>query len=198
MRTAAIVFAIALLAGIGYSLFQLRDNDRPIGSENLIGRPLPEFAAPLAAGGVDADSNITSRQVAKLSGANAACDVKVDGAFVSCRDLDGDAVIVFWSLRKPACIDQIDELDEAFADDRDVDVVAVSFNDELADVERVRRERGWRIPVAVDRDGAASILYSVAGCPTIFFARDGVVESVTLATRDAAELRRDADALGKR
>lgn len=198
MRTAAVLFAVVLLAGIGFSLLELRDQNRPIGSENLVGRPLPEFAAPLAGSGVDADSNVTSRQAARLGGGNAACDVKVAGAFVSCRDLTGAAVIVFWSLRKPACVDQVDALDAAFARDKTVDAVAVSFNDEAADVERIRRERGWRIPVAIDRDGAASIVYSVAGCPTIFFARDGVVSGVRLATLSARQLRREVAAASGR
>lgn len=193
MRTAAVLLAIALLAGIGYSVFQLRDENRPIGSENLIGAPPPEFAAPLAGSGIEADSNITTRDAASRSGANAACDVKLEGAFVSCDDLGERAVIVFWSLRKPECVDQIDELQKAFAGDDSVDVVAVSFNDEIDDVERVARERGWTIPVAVDRDGAASIIYRAAGCPTIFFVRDGVIDDVRLATLGAAELKREIE-----
>ncbi|MBI5310698.1 MAG: redoxin domain-containing protein [Actinobacteria bacterium] len=197
MKAAGTILAVLVVAGIGYSLFQLGGGNRPIGSENLIGEPLPEFAAPLAGSGIDADSNITSRTVAERSGANAACDVKLPGAFVSCRDLTGDAVVVFWSLRKQACIDQVDELQKAFANDERVNVAAVAFNDDLDDVAATMKERGWTIPVPVDRDGAASILYSVAGCPSIYFARDGVVTGVRLATLDAAQLRREVVSLAR-
>jgi hypothetical protein len=34
-------------------------------------------------------------------------------------------------------------------------------------------ERGWRQPVAIDRDGAVANLYGVGGCPTTIFARAG-------------------------
>lgn len=194
MKTAGILLGVVLVLGIGYSLVQLGDDARPVGSENLIGQPLPEFAAPLASSGIVADSNITSRAVAEQGGGKAACDVKLPGAFVSCRDLTGDSVVVFWSLDKPACVDQVDELQRAFGDDDAVSVAAVAFDHELEDVARVAGERGWTIPVPVDRDGAASVLYSVAGCPSIYFARDGEVTGVRLATLDAAELRSELEA----
>lgn len=193
MKTAGMLLAVALVIGVAYSLVQLGRNARPIGSENLIGKPLPEFAAPLASSGIDADSNISSRTVAERAGGKAACDVTVKGAFVSCRDLAGDSVVLFWTKEKPACIDQVDELQKAFGDDREIKVVAVAFNDEIDEVAQLARERGWTIPVAVDRDGAASIVYSVAGCPSLYFSRDGVVDTVRLATLDAAALRREVD-----
>ena len=50
---------IALLAiGVVVSLVTLFTGSRPVGSENLIGTPLPDFAAPLASGTQNADANI--------------------------------------------------------------------------------------------------------------------------------------------
>ena len=35
------------------------------------------------------------------------------------------------------------------------------------------RERGWRVPVGWDADGAVSNLYRVGGCPTVAYAYPG-------------------------
>lgn len=178
-----------LLIGALVSLFTLFRGDRPIGSENLIGKPLPGFAAPLATGSLEGDSNVYTAAQAKQVDATPACDVELDGSFNSCESLmKGDAVITFWNPTKDNCIADIDTLDRFAAANKDVHVAAVSFDKPKSDVAPVAAKQGWRIPVAVDRDGAVAGLYAVAGCPTTFFARDGKITGVELGVLSADQL----------
>lgn len=192
MKTAGRVLFVLLVLGVIVSLFRLWNSDRPIGSEHLIGMSLPQFAAPLAQSGLNFDANVYTRQMARAARSTAACDVRVAGAFVSCRDVGARAVIVFWNPKKQVCVRQVDELQRAFPRGGRVTAIAVAFDRPVGEIAQIRRAHGWAVPVPVDRDGAVSAFYSVAGCPTVFFARDGAITAVRLGLLDAAELRRAA------
>lgn len=192
MKTAGRVLLVIVVFGATVSLFQLWDSERPVGSENLIGKPLPRFAAPLAQSGLNFDANIYTAQMARIARSTAACDVRVSGAFVSCRDIGPRAVIVFWNPKKQICLRQVDELRKAFPRNGAVSAVAVAFDRPVGEIARIARARRWTLSVPVDRDGAVSAIYSVAGCPTVFFARDGEITAVRLGLLDAAELMRAA------
>lgn len=179
---AVLTFAVVV------SLVTLFSGSRPVGSENLIGRELPAFAAPLATSDLDGDANVYTEAQAEAAGATAACDVQLKGAFNSCRDMPGDAVIVFWNASKPECVSQIDTL-QAFAEaNSDVDVVAIAFENTKAEVAELVKKRGWTIPVAVDRDGALASLYAVAGCPSVFWSRDQQTTAVKLGVQSEQQL----------
>ena len=56
------------------------------------------------------------------------------------------------------------------------------------------RERGWRVPVGWDADGAVSNLYRVGGCPTVAYAYPGGLMSEAAIGGDAlTEERLTAD-----
>ncbi|MBI4896944.1 MAG: redoxin domain-containing protein [Actinobacteria bacterium] len=184
------VVAIVAVAGIGFTLIKMLNGNGPAGSEKLIGYELPQFAAPLASSGLDLDANVVSREAAVRGNANAACEVRVKGAFVSCRDLTGNAVITFWRRDKPVCVRQVDEMQRAFATDKSVHVAALAFKEPVKSVAQTAREHGWTIPVVVDRDAAAAELFLVSGCPSTYFARDGRITGVKLGLLDTAALRR--------
>lgn len=190
-RVGALV-AIAAIVGVVFSLVKLFSGDGPAGSERLIGSKLPQFAAPLVGSGLDLDANIVSREVAARSHGKAACDVRVAGAFVSCRDLTGRSVVTFWRSDKPVCVRQVDQLQKAFAGDDSVNTVALAFKETTGQVAEVAARRGWTVPVAVDRDAAATELFLVSGCPSTYFVRDGRITGVRLGLIDAAALRREA------
>lgn len=183
-------FLIVVLAmALAYTLFRAIAGDGPVGSQRLVGRAAPEFAAPLAGSGLNGDSNVLSRSGAKASGETAACDVKLEGAFVSCRDLAGRAVIVFWNPDDEICVRQVDALDRYVrSTGRDVDSVAVALRPEAGAVERQVEQRGWELPVAIDRDGAVGVLYGVGACPTSYFVERGKVIDVRIGLIDQADL----------
>lgn len=174
------VFIAVLAIAIVVSLVTLFNGSKPVGSENLVGHPLPDFAAPLATSSLDGDSNIFTPQAAKAAHSTAACDVKLAGSVNSCSALAGDAVLLFWNSTKSECVNQVSTLNAWAKRHPKVNTLALSFDDKKAETAAVVRDNGWKIPVAVDRDGAVAALYAVAGCPSTFFARDGEVTAVKL------------------
>ena len=84
-------------------------------------------------------------------------------------------------------MDQIDVLEQA--DTGDVQVAAVAIRGDQDKLREVVRDRGWKLPIAWDRDGAVANRYAVAVCPTITFAREGgEVTETALAFLDAEAL----------
>lgn len=182
---------IGLIAiGAVLSLVTLFNGSRPVGAENLVGRPLPGFAAPLAEGSVDGDANIYTAEQAKVARSVAACDVRLKGVFNSCRDLEGDAILTFWNTTRGECARQVAVVDGVVRSEKNVTAAAVAFDQESSVVRDFVAGRNWKIAVPIDRDGAVAALYAVAGCPTTFFIHDGTVEAVELGTLSPAELER--------
>ena len=124
-----------------------------------------------------------------MADATAACAVELEGSINSCDALKGEALLVFFNSDRAECVGQIDTLDRYAAANPDVNVLAVGFEDDKASVKALVDSKGWKIPVAVDRDGAAASLYSVTGCPTIFAASDGEITAVKLGTQSESALR---------
>jgi hypothetical protein len=170
---------------------KLLGNEDEFGSEKLVGGPVPEFAAPLAGSGLSGDSNVFQLDQVREKGVPFACNVTTRGAFVSCRDLGPSAAVVFWTPGSKKCVEQVDEIDRYVTKARTrPDVVAVALRPDPGQAERLARERGWKLPVAVDRDGAVGILYNVGACPTTFFIREGEITGVRIGLIGATELER--------
>jgi hypothetical protein len=63
-------------------------------------------------------------------------------------------------------------------------------------VRRIAAERGWRIPVGYDRDGAVSDLYLVGVCPTVAFAYPGgILDFAKVGERSEPQLAEDVERL---
>ena len=78
-----------------------------------------------------------------------------------------------------------------------VNFLSVNVRDEREDVAGIVRERGWRVPVGWDADGAVSNLYRVGGCPTVAYAYPGGLMSEAAIGGDAlTEERMTADVDG--
>jgi hypothetical protein len=189
MNTFWKVFLALLALGVVVSLFTLFMGSRPVGSENLVGKPLPDFAAPLASGTQTGDSNIYTEPQAKQLKATAACDVELPGVFNSCRDLKGSSILTFWNTTKKECVQDVETLNDFAAANRDVNLVAVAFDQKEDVVRDFVAGESWTLPVAIDRDGAVAGLYSVAGCPSTYFARDGEITEVKLGVMTTAQLK---------
>lgn len=173
----AAVIVVALLNELG-------DTDSgTLGLDQLPPRwPLPEFAVPAASGSLEGDANIAqddceTSQVPCPSDAHRtpACQVAERDAIRVCDLFDRPSVLSFWfSKGGDDCIDQQDVLDSLYARYRDrVRFLSLNVRDDRDRLRDLVRERGWRMPVGYDRDGAVGRLYGVAGCPTFAYAYPG-------------------------
>jgi len=190
-----VIGVIGVLA-IAYITLNTIRTDAPGSRGVKVGDALPPFAAPLALSNLDGDANTAGR-----SGEGArrpACTVRGARILNSCELAErGPVVLAFLATRSQRCLRQIDVLERVRAQFPKVQFAAVAVRGERADVRRLVRRRGWRIPVGYDRDGAVSNAYAVAVCPTITFAkRGGAVAGTSLELLDEAALTARVKALG--
>lgn len=144
------------------------------------GQELPAFAAPLVLSALEGDANVSDR----------ACAVRGPDVLNACELAErGPLVLGFFAAPSDRCDDQIDRLDRLRGRFPHVQFAAIAIRGDREDVRRTVRERGWRLPVAHDRDGAVTNLYRVAVCPaTTFAARGGTVRGTALGSLDDREL----------
>jgi hypothetical protein len=190
MNTFWKVFIGLLAIAAVVSLVTLYHGSGPVGSENLIGQALPEFAAPLASGTQAGDANIYTAAQAKGVKSTAACDVELPEVFNSCRDLKGDAILMFWNSTKGECVGDVSTLDAFASAHPKVNAAAVAFDQKEAEVRKFVGGKPWKLPIPIDRDGAVAGMYAVAGCPSTFFAHDGTITEVKLGVLSAEQLAR--------
>jgi thiol-disulfide isomerase/thioredoxin len=155
------VLAVAALVYIGLNTLR---TEGP-GSRGLAaGRALPPFAVPLALSGLEGDANVSAR----------ACTVRGRDVLNSCELAErGPVVLAFFAEPEARCDDEVDVLDRLRARFAGVQFAAVAIRGSRAALRRRVRERGWRLPVGHDRDGAVANAYAVAVCPAITLARRG-------------------------
>ena len=169
-----------------------------VGSRGLeVGTRLPPFAMPLAASRSDADANIATRPDSGPEGARPACSVRGPEILNVCELAErGPVVLAFLVTRSGRCEEQVDVLDRIAPRHPRVRFAAVSVRGEHEQLRRTVRERGWRLPVGYDHDGAVANLYRVAVCPTVTFAdRDGRVARTALEFLDERALTTRVEAL---
>jgi thiol-disulfide isomerase/thioredoxin len=153
-------------------------------SKDERGIVLPEFAVPNArTGPLDKDANIAQDDCSTSenpcpsdAGRSPACEIPRQGAIRVCDFFDRPLVLSFWFTRGADCLPTQDAVDRVASRYRGrVNFLSIDVRDDPSDVRRIAAERGWKIPVGYDRDGAVSDLYRVGGCPTVAFAYPGGV-----------------------
>lgn len=145
------------------------------------GTALAEFAVPDALGPLEGDANVfqddcaTSRNPCPSDQRRTpACEVELKSVLRVCDFFDRPLVVSFWFTRLADCLGAQDELDGLARRYRGrVGFLSVNVRDDRETVRSIVSERGWRIPVGHDADGAVSNLYRVGGCPTVLFAYPG-------------------------
>lgn len=189
---------LAFVALIVVALLNLLGND-DAGIELERGLPLAEFAVPDALSGVDADANVaqddcdSSRNPCPAGDRRTpACRIDTEGAIRVCDLFDRPLAISFWFTRGGDCIPSQDAFDRVSRRYRgEVNFLSIDVRDDPATVEEVVRERGWTVPVGLDRDGAVSNLYRVGVCPTVVLAYPGGIvydTAIRAGNYSAAEL----------
>lgn len=144
--------------------------------------PLPEFAVPVAADeDLEGDANVAQDdcETSQLpcpddARRSPACEVRGADVIRVCDFFDRPLVLSFWFARGGKCADQQDVVDRAYARYRGrVGFLSLDIGDDRGTVRDLVRERGWRMPVGFDRDGAVGSLYRVAVCPTFAYVYPG-------------------------
>ena len=161
------------------------------------GSQLPPFAMPLAQSRSDADANIATKPDSGPEGARPACTVRGPGILNVCELAErGPVVLAFMATRSRRCEDQVGVLDAVAPRFPGVEFAAVAVRGDHEQLRRVVRERGWRLPVGYDHDGAVANLYGVAVCPLVTFAeRGGKVAGTELSFLDERALAARVEAL---
>jgi AhpC/TSA family len=179
---------VLAIAAIAYITFNSARTDGPGSRGVAAGSELPAFAAPLALSRLDGDANLSDR----------ACQVRGPEILNSCQLAErGPVVLGFFAEPADRCDDQIDVLDDMRRRFPDVQFAAVAIRGDREALRRRVRERGWRLPVGHDRDGAVANAYAVAVCPVITLAaRGGKVQRTLLGSQDAATLETAVRELG--
>jgi hypothetical protein len=159
--------------------------------------PLPEFAVPSATGGLEGDANVAQDDCATSelpcpadAARTPACRVHEPGAIRVCDLFDRPSLISFWFSRGGDCVSQQDAVDAAFARYGErVRFLSLNIRDDRDTVRELVRDRGWRMPVGHDRDGAVAGLYRVGGCPTFAYVYPGgTLHSASIGNLTAPQL----------
>jgi hypothetical protein len=161
------------------------------------GERLPPFAMPLAGSRSDADANVATRPDSGPEGSRPACSVRGPEILNVCELAErGPVVIAFVVTRSERCEQQVDVLDRLAPRHPGVAFAAVAVRGDHAQLRATVRERGWRLPVGYDHDGAVASIYGVAVCPLVTFARrGGEVAGTALSFLDERALAARVDAL---
>jgi hypothetical protein len=163
-----------------------------------VGKPLPQFAAPLATSSLNGDANVKQRvgqsnQLGKVP----ACQVRVPGSVTSCALARKPLVLSVIVPGATKCESQLDLFQRMAAAHPRAQFAAVVSGGSHAKVAALVRQRGWTFPVAVDRDLSVFNLYRVAVCPTTVFAfRGGKVESTAIHPLSQAQVSARLRAIG--
>lgn len=161
------------------------------------GTPIPDFAAPSATGTLTGDANVRPPgEASEAAGRRPACEVRSPQVVNVCDLRRRPLVLSFLVTQGANCGPQVDALDRVRREFPQVSFAAVLSRSDQDDARRLVRERGWTLPVAVDRDGAVINLYQVGVCPATVFARaGGRVATTKLGPLDERALRAEVRAL---
>jgi len=177
---AGLIFAAVIAVAIVHTLGS--KDEGTLGLDELRVRwPLPEFAVPAAAGPLEGDANVAQDDCASAqvpcpvdSRRAPACHIHTSGAIRVCDFFDRPLVLSFWFSRGGNCVSQQDVVDRIDRRYRGrVGFLSVDVRDDRDAVRKLISQRGWRMPVGYDRDGAVAALYRIGGCPTFAYVYPG-------------------------
>jgi hypothetical protein len=173
--------------------------------EARIGDPLSEFAVPELIGGEDADANVFQDDCESSEipcppdeVRTPACQVEVANVIRICDLFDRPLVLSFWFSTPADCPPTQDVVDAAAREYRDrVNFLSLAVRGDRDELAQIVADRGWRLPVGWDRDGAVSNLYRVGVCPTVAFVLPGGILSEARVGSEELDRRQLDAAIGR-
>jgi hypothetical protein len=176
-----------------------------LGLDRLPARwPLPEFAVPAGAGGLEGDANV-AQDDCETSGLpcpedaqrTSACRIAKRGAIRVCDLFDRPLVISFWFSKGDGCAEQQDAVQGVYERYRGrVGFLSLDIRDDRDTLRDLIRQRGWTMPIGYDRDGAVASLYGVGGCPTFAYVYPGgTLQDASIGDLTVAQLSDRVDRL---
>jgi thiol-disulfide isomerase/thioredoxin len=194
----SIAVGLFIAALIIFALFQSLGSQSGFGlSDESTDLPLSEFAVPVATGPVEGDANIAQDdcETSELpcpsdEQRTPACEVQGAEIIRVCDYFDRPLVLSFWLTQSGGCVSQQDVVSQLAERYRGrVGFLSIDIQDSREEVRDLVRERGWRMPVGHDRDGAVASIYQVGACPTFVYAYPGgLLQDASFGELDAAEL----------
>jgi hypothetical protein len=188
-----VIIAIATINTLGGD-----GGERTLGLDRQPDRwPLPEFAVPVAAGGLEGDANVAQDDCESSAvpcpedaRRDPACRIRTAGAIRVCDLFTRPLVISFWFVKGSNCAEQQDVIDSVYRRYRGrVNFLSLDVRDDRDTVRELVRQHGWTMPVGYDRDGAVASLYRVGGCPTFAYAYPGgTLQSASVSELTVAQL----------
>ena len=172
-----VVIAIATVHTLGGG-----NGERTLGLDEFPARwPLPEFAVPAAASGLEGDANVaqddcetSSLPCPDGSERAPACRIDPAGAIRVCDLFSRPLVLSFWFSKGDDCAAQQDVVERAYRRYRGrVGFLSLDIRDDRDTLRGLVSQHGWTMPVGYDRDGAVGSLYGVGGCPTFAYVYPG-------------------------
>ena len=187
---------VAVVAITAVSTLSSQEGDILGTDPNDRGAPLAPFAVPEALGPLAGDANVfqddceTSRNPCPEEDRRTpACEVEGKDVIRVCDFFDRPLVLSFWFTRGGDCLPTQDVVDDAARRYGDrVNFLSINVRDDREEVRRIITERGWKLPVGYDADGAVSSLYRVGVCPTVAFAYPGgILEGAAIGASELDE-----------
>ena len=199
----AVVFVILMGLGVLFVTTTLPDTGAGLRGPE-VGQVVPDFAAPLASGNVDCQSdengcraNVCQRDSGCTDSAARipACELRGESIFNVCEARERPLVLAFIS-EGMSCEPQVDRLERMRDEFPEVSFAAVLGGDDREGVEQIQRRRGWTLPVGVDTEERVFDLYEIGVCPsTVFAFAGGKLRTTALGNLTEQELRSHVRAL---
>ena len=183
-----------LLMGIGVLLATTALPNRGEGVLGLQrGERLPDFAAPSITSDLVGDANLRpTRGGNDQQGKRPACELVSESVVNLCELRRKPLVLSFIFDESANCNPHVDLVERVRRDFPQVNFATVFFTRESdrRELQQLARRRGWKMPVAIDRDGQVANAYGIGVCPTTVFAfRGGVAMETRLKAVTESQLR---------
>lgn len=153
------------------------------------GSQLPPFAAPLAEGDLEGSVNVATRTNDLVR--HAACTVRGPQVLNICQLYEQGPVVLALFVDASACDRVLGEMQSLAGAYPTVRFAAVAIKGSRSYVRALIRSRHLAFPVGLDPEGVLPVLYKMATCPQLTFARRGGVTQgrALLSTPSLPQLR---------
>jgi hypothetical protein len=158
---------------------------KPNGSTGIEpGQRLAPFAVPLAMGNLNGAADVATSAGQGAAGRVPACEERGPQILNVCQLYEQGPVVLALFVDAGSCPAVLSDLQALAPSFPGIRFAAVAIKGDRAQLRRLIRSRGLRLPVGIDSDGRLVALYKVASCPQVTFAYPGgIVQSRALLSR---------------